>query len=240
MGMPITVEVTDKNAKEGDLEKVFSYFSDIDKRFSTYKPDSEISLFNKGKITEKDFSSDMKTVLALAEKTKAETQGYFDIFNQGKCDPSGIVKGWAILNAAGILKKDGFKNLYVEAGGDIQAEGNNDQGEKWRVGIRNPFNTSQIVKVVGVSNQGMVTSGSYLRGNHIYNPHDRQDKLQEIVSITVLGPDVLEADRYATAAFAMGKDGINFIEQLSGYEGYMINNKGIATLTTGFEKYILN
>ena len=59
----------------------------------------------------------------------------------------------------------------------------------------------------------------------------------EIVSLTVVGPDACEADRFATAAFAMGKDGISFIERYPGLEGYMIDKNGMATMTSGFRKY---
>ena len=52
-----------------------------------------------------------------------------------------------------------------------------------------------------------------------------------------MGPNVLEADRFATAAFAMGREGIHFIESLKGFEGYAIDAKGIATMTSGFEVY---
>jgi len=36
----------------------------------------------------------------------------------------------------------------------------------------------------------------------------------------------------------MGRDGINFIEHTEGLEGYMVDNKGIATLTSGFPEYV--
>ena len=58
------------------------------------------------------------------------------------------------------------------------------------------------------------------------------------VSVTVLGPNVYEADRFATAAFAMGSEGIHFIEGLSGFEGYLIDKSGIAALTSGFADYV--
>ena len=83
----------------------------------------------------------------------------------------------------------------------------------------------------------MATSGSYIRGAHIYNPHAPTAALTDILSITVVGPDVYEADRFATAAFAMGREGINFIERLQGFEGYAIDKSGVATLTSGFEHY---
>ena len=55
--------------------------------------------------------------------------------------------------------------------------------------------------------------------------------------MTVIGPNVYEADRFATPAFAMGKKGIDFVENLPGLEGYMVDKDGIATMTSGFEKY---
>ena len=182
----------------------------------------------------------MRTVFALAEQTKRQTGGYFDIDRSGFYDPSGVVKGWAILNAADILRRAGAANFYVEAGGDIQMAGRNGEGGDWRVGIRNPFDPTQIIKVLSLTDCGVATSGTYARGRHIYNPKDAEDPLSEIVSLTVIGPDICEADRFATAAFAMGTGGIFFIEALPGFEGYMINSEGRATSTTGFERYVLH
>jgi len=237
MGMPITVEIADENSSVADvIKKVFEYFEYIDKKFSTYKPDSEISLINKGKILPKDQSQDMKTVLALSQATKEQTGGYFDINHNGLIDPSGLVKGWAIYNAAEIIAQARFKNFYVEAGGDIEARGVNPSGQKWKVGIKNPFNQKEIIKVLAISGLGVATSGTYIRGQHIYSPLDRAE-IKDIVSLTVVGTNVYEADRFATAAFAMGAKGINFIEQLKGFEGYLINKDGVATMTSGFENY---
>ena len=67
------------------------------------------------------------------------------------------------------------------------------------------------MKVLYPKGAGVATSGTYFQGQHIYNPHSPAQKLHEIVSLTVIGPDILEADRYATAAFAMGRKGIIFI-----------------------------
>jgi FAD:protein FMN transferase len=239
MGMPITIEVIDPGAEPADVEEVFSYFSYIDEKFSTYKKNSEISKINDGLLKPEDFSEDMKTVFALSANTKTATGGYFDIqCPDGKIDPSGLVKGWAILNAANLLTNKGYKDFYVEAGGDIEAKGKNTEGGKWSVGIKNPFNQEEIVKVVYLSGGGMATSGSYIRGNHIYNPHKPSSPISDIVSLTVVGPNAYEADRFATAAFAMGKQGINFIEKLNGFEGYMIDNNKVATLTSNFKQYL--
>lgn len=237
MGMPIALEIVGP-ATGRVFDEVFAYFKYIDQKFSTYKKNSEITKINDGRLRVDEYSEDIKTVFKLAEETKKETGGYFDIYHGGKYDPSGLVKGWAILNAAKILKKKGFKDFYIDAGGDIQVAGKNGQGKNWTVGIKNPFKEEQIVKVVVLRGQGIATSGNYLRRDHIYNPKDGR-QLTDLVSLTVIGPNVYEADKFATGAFAMGKMGINFIENLKGFEGYAIDKNGIATLTGGFEKYTI-
>ena len=243
MGMGITAEISDSSATKEIFDEVFSYFKYVDEKFSTYKNTSEISRVNSGELSEEFWSKDMKEVFALAEETKKLTDGYFDIIRaDGTYDPSGLVKGWAIFNAAEIIKRAGFENFYVEAGGDIEARGKNGDGEDWKVGIRDPFDKEKkiIVKVISVSDIGIATSGTYVLGQHIYNPHARDRRITEIVSFTVVGPNIYEADRFATAAFAMGREGIRFIENLPGFEGYMIDKDGIATETSGFKGYVLN
>jgi thiamine biosynthesis lipoprotein len=237
MGMPITVEIVDESADDADLAAIFDYFEYVDEKFSTYKTTSEITRINEGKLPFAEASEDMRTVFALAEQTRWETDGFFDIKRDGAYDPSGLVKGWAIYNAAEQIRQRGFKNYFVDAGGDIQTAGKNVQGQTWRVGIRNPFNIQQIVKVVYIRDRGIATSGSYVRGQHIYNPKSSEPFVSDVVSLTVIGPNIYEADRFATAAFAMGRDGIDFIEHLNGFEAYMIDENGWATLTSGFTGY---
>lgn len=238
MGMPVTVEIIDPRATEAIFNEVYDYFSHIDETFSTYKPTSEIEAINRGELALADASAEMQIVFAMCEETKRETGGYFDIKTpQGTYDPSGLVKGWAIWNAAKLLEKKGFENFYVDAGGDIQPHGRNAGGDKWAVGIKNPFAQHENIKVVYVSAEGVATSGTYIRGRHIYDPHGGGNPVDDIVSLTVIGPNIHDADRFATAAFAMGAEGIKFIEALRGYEGYIIDRNKVATMTTGFEAY---
>ena len=239
MGMPITLEVVDPIVSPDDLEKVFAYFVSVDETFSTYKATSEISKINSGELPTAEYSEDMKAILALSEQTKKDTNGYFDIEHDGLYDPAGIVKGWAIQNATDRLKAGGFRNFYIDAGGDIAVAGNKD-GKLWRIGIRNPFNRSENVKVLALTDRGIATSGTAIRGQHVYDPYNPNMPLLDIVSITVIGPNIYEADRFATAAFAMGKRGIQFIEKLAGFEGYMIDAHARATFTSGFERYVLH
>jgi thiamine biosynthesis lipoprotein len=259
MGMPVTIEIVDGFVGSKAFDIAYNYLEYIDNKFSTYKRNSEISLINRGKLKKGEYSSDMKEVFRLSEETKKLTNGYFDILHEGKYDPSGIVKGWAILNVARLLEKMNYENFYLDAGGDIQTKGVSGKGLPWVIGIRNPFDEGEVVKVISVKDKGVATSGNYIRGNHIYNPKFMSRRFGNsflwvpgaaglqffpdvhpipIVSLTVVGPNIYEADRFATAAFAMGEKGIDFIEGLSGFEGYMIKKNGEALETSGFKRYV--
>lgn len=236
MGMPITVEII--NAPNHEMiNRVFDHFQKVDDQFSPYKETSELARVNDG-MPKSKWSKKMIEVMRLCDMTKEQTKGYFDISHNGKIDTSGLVKGWAIQQAAQIVSDAGFEDYYIEAGGDIEASGVSGDGTPWIIGIRNPFNTEEIIKVVNLSNRGIATSGTYIRGEHIYNPHENASEANPVRSLTVIGPNIYEADRFATAAFAMGENGVGFIESLPGFEAYSIDYRHIATLTTGFGDYV--
>ncbi len=238
MGMPASITIVDTAGTAADIDAAFSHLRFMDKTFSTYKEDSEIQRINRGEIKEKCCSEDVRRVLDMCEQTRIETHGYFDIHIGGAIDPSGLVKGLSIFEAAMILRERGLLDFYVEVAGDIQVFGKNDSGKKWSVGIQNPFNPGEIVKVCHLSGSGIATSGNYRRGAHIYDPvHHRQ--ADYIASLTVIGPNVYEADRFATAAFAMGEEALNFIGTLDGFAGYMITNDKKARFTPSFEQYLV-
>src|SRR3989344_6978521 len=92
MGTPVVVEIIGKEARQELFDEVFSYFKYVDEKFSTYKDESEITAINKKRIKKENWSTDMKNIFELSEKTKKDTRGYFDIVTPaGDYDPSGIV-----------------------------------------------------------------------------------------------------------------------------------------------------
>ena len=221
MGMPITVAIPDRermdvapgavrfSTVEKAADAVFEYFRAVDEQFSPYKQESETCRVDRGELSKEHASAGMREVLALAEETRALTGGYFDVWFQGRFDPSGLVKGWAIARAARMLDDDDFISFCIEAGGDLEIRGANDDGRPWVIGLRSPFDTEKLTHRLLLQNRGIATSGTYIRGEHIYNPKTGE-KANDIASLTVIGPNVFEADRLATAAFAMGAAGIEF------------------------------
>lgn len=237
MGMTVNISIVDPYVRGKDFEEVFAFLRSIDERFSLYKENSEISKLNLGSIDLNHISSEMKTILELSKKTREETNGYFNIERNFKKDPSGIVKGYAISKSADILRNKGYKNFFIEIAGDIETNGLSENGHKWKIGIENPFNPSEIIKIVHLENGGIATSGNYRRGKHIYDPHSG-DPADEIASFTVISNNAYEADRFATAAFAMGEKGIFFIEEKSNVEGFMVTKDKKARMTSGFVKFL--
>ncbi len=238
MGMPVLLEIVDANATQTDYDSIFDYLTEVDKRFSTYKDESEVSKINRHEIGENEFSNEMREVIELSKETFKATHGYFSVTTPGgSFDPSGLVKGWAIQKAAAKLALKGFKDFYLEIAGDIQTNGVTSQGKEWSIGVRNPFAREEVVKVMYPHGRGVATSGTYVRGKHLYNPHDPDHNPDDFVSLTVIGPNVYEADRYATAAFVMGKEGMQFLETLPEFEAYAIDVKGNAVMTSNFEQY---
>jgi thiamine biosynthesis lipoprotein len=252
MGMPITVAIPDREALDREAldraacrfptldaagEAVFQSFREVDERFSPYKETSETSRIDRGELDPDRASPEMREVLELAEDTRRRTDGYFDVRFNGRFDPSGLVKGWAIWRAARILDDDGFVSFCIEAGGDIEVRGANDEGRPWVIGIRSPFDPSLLVRRLRLPSCGIATSGTYIRGEHIWNPRTGKPA-NEIASLTVIGPNVYEADRFATAAFAMGPRGMEFMAGLGGFEAYMVDAQATALYTPGFARYL--
>ena len=58
----------------------------------------------------------------------------------------------------------------------------------------------------------------------------------ESASATVVGPDLGTADAYATAAFVMGLDSIDWIETQPGYHVYVITHDDTTFWSPGFPR----
>jgi len=201
MGMPISIDIPD--CRDGSVfAAAFERLRQIDARFSTYKPDSEVSRFAAGKIPEAGLSDELKSAIKACREAEAETDGYFSAWAAGVFDPSGYVKGWAVAEAGKVIETKNYRTYCVGAGGDILARSDSDF--EWKIGVQDPQDRSKILDVLSIFNGAVCTSGSYERGAHIINPKTRQPA-DELVSVTVSGPDIILADVLATALFAMGR-----------------------------------
>ncbi|MGI8420748.1 MAG: FAD:protein FMN transferase [Gaiellaceae bacterium] len=235
MGMPIVVDVRDRDVDGGTIDRMFAWLRLVDETFSTYKEDSEISRLNRGELAIDEVHPDVAAVLARCEELRIETHGFFDAraVSPDQVDPSGIVKGWAVDRAAALLDEAGARNYAVNAAGDIRLRGGALPDACWRVGIQHPRIVDRIAKLLEVSDLAIATSGAYARGEHVLDPHTRRPPVG-VLSVTVTGPDLATADAYATAGFAMGADGPAWTSTLLGYEAMTILEDDRVLSTAGF------
>jgi FAD:protein FMN transferase len=224
MGTAISVQIADPLPRRDlDLlmDEAFAWFHDVDRRFSTYLNDSEITLLDRGERTLADCSATLRDVLDTCETLARSTDGYFDVYATGRLDPSGYVKGWAVQRASDRLLAAGAANHCLNAGGDVRVRGRETPGVAWRVGIRHPFEADKLAWVVTGTDLGVATSGTYERGFHVLDPRCGR-AARGLCSVSVVGPDLGLADAYATAAVAMGLPGLSWLATLDGYEAAVV------------------
>ncbi|SMM97765.1 Thiamin biosynthesis lipoprotein ApbE [uncultured Candidatus Thioglobus sp.] len=133
-------------------------------------------------------------------------------------DLSAIAKGYGVDEIGKLLNTP---NYLVEIGGEVKVSGNN-HGKDWTIGIEQPNNTAPIM--IKLRNQSIATSGDYRhyfiwegkRYMHILNPNTGLPVNSKLASISILHPQTMIADAYATAMMAMGdKQAIALIKQLN-------------------------
>jgi thiamine biosynthesis lipoprotein len=236
MGTVVSIELAD-DRPAAELRAMIGDVCDwlhlVDRRFSTYKQDSEVCRLRRGEIALADCSDDLRHVLDVCADLWRETDGFFDTAAGGLLDPSGYVKGWSVEVASARLAEAGSVRHLLNAGGDIRMRGGDPKsdppGGPWRVGIRHPWEADRVSWVLGVADGAVATSGTYERGQHVLNPRTGK-AATGLRSVTVVGPDLAVADAYATATLAMGQAGISWIAKRAadGYESAVVTDDGRA------------
>jgi thiamine biosynthesis lipoprotein len=228
MGTMIALHLADPlpSTRLADLaDALFGWMREVDRRFSTYREDSEVRRLDRGEIDPEDVSPDLRAVLDGCAQAWRDTDGYFDVYATGRLDPSGYVKGWAAEVASARLVEAGCANHLVNAGGDVRTRGRPAPGHPWRVPLRHPWRRGGAYLVVTGTDLAVATSGTYERGFHVIDPKTGRGA-DLMRSVTVVGPDLARADAYATAAVAMGEPGLGFLAALDGFSAAVVTEDG--------------
>jgi thiamine biosynthesis lipoprotein len=232
MGTVATVELYDPVPGEHVVDAAFAWLHEVDRRFSTYRADSEVCRLDRGEITLDECSPELRHVLDECARLWRETDGYFDAYATGRLDPSGYVKGWSVQIASERLAAAGAVNHLVDAGGDIQTRGRPAPDRDWEIGIRHPWQRADVAWVLTGSDLAVATSGTYERGAHVVNPRTGEPA-RDLVSVTVVGRQLADADAYATAAVAMGRAALSWLPTLRGYQVAVVLDDGTAYASDG-------
>lgn len=239
MGTVISLFLPDGGADSPLADAAFAWFHEVDERFSPFKPASEVSRMMRGETGAADVSADLAEVLEIADVVEALSGGAFDIRGHrgdGAPDPTGVTKGWSVDRAGAMLTAGGIERFSISAGGDVLVRGGQGQGLPWKVGIAHPLQPGAVALVVQGHDLAVATSGTAERGHHITDARTGQPA-DGLVSVTVVGPDLARADTYATAAFAMGLEGLRWVDALPGYAAAGITHEARLITTRGLDRY---
>lgn len=232
MGTVFSLDLRPPFPSDAAVRQVIRWWHRVDRVFSPFRPGSLVSRLNHGSIQPAQCGADVIEVLGLCDQARAATGGYFDAWATGQFDPCGLVKGWSVEAASAMLTAAGSLSHCINGGGDTRCRGQAEPGRDWHVGIADPLRPGAIAAAVAVADGAVATSGTAERGQHILNPRTGKPAT-ELASVTVIGADLTWADAYATAAFAMGGDALDWLCRLDGHEGLVIGAEGTTRQTPG-------
>jgi thiamine biosynthesis lipoprotein len=155
----------------------------------------------------------------------------------------GIAKGFAVDRCAELLRKRGFNDFMIQAGGDMYVAGKKGT-EPWTVAIRDPRGPPEtFIAAAPIEDHSFSTSGDYERGfvkdgvryHHILDARTGFPA-RGCRSVTLLANDAFTADTLDTAVFAAGpKLGMKIIESQPGVAGVIVDADNKVWVSKGLE-----
>lgn len=222
MGTVVTVQVrghatTDARVRprvDAAIAAVIARLRDDERVFSTYRPDSDVSLLRDGLRGIDDVDPRVRDVEALCRRLRDETAGVFDACWHGWFDPTGVVKGWSVDAAsvafADVLSLPGVEAAAVNAGGDMRLLRAPGSAHVWNVGVADPEDSGGVLSTIALAEGAVATSGTAERGAHLIDPRSLRP-VPGLVSATVVADTLTVADVWATVAAVTGIDDLEAV-----------------------------
>ncbi|GEP47460.1 FAD:protein FMN transferase [Microbacterium saccharophilum] len=208
----------------------FAALREVDRVFSTYRDDSDISRLRRGECAVASLDPRVAEVAAACTAWEAATAGRFSADWRGWFDPTGFVKGWAVESAARahlapLLADDEVVAVGINAGGDLQLYTAPGADWVWHVGIADPTRPGVVLATVDVVDGAVATSGLAERGAHIIDPRSGAPA-RGVASATVIADGLAAADVWATSAVVAGMDELAWIQDAGTRTGILIGDDG--------------
>jgi thiamine biosynthesis lipoprotein len=237
MGMPVSLlargPLAASAAADTTARAVYRELRQIDRTFSPYREDSEVSRLARGELRLEAADSLVREVADRCRRARELTGGLFDAATpDGPWDPSGLVKGWAAERAGRLLAEVDGLDWCLNAGGDVVVVC--PTGEPFTIGIQDPRDPERVLATVRSTGNAVATSGTAARGAHLYDPRSGEAAVGRWASISVTGLSLESADVLATAAFVAGDNWPQVVSLLPGYAGLGVLADGTLRATDGW------
>jgi len=237
MGLPISLLARGPGAESAAVDAaaraVYGELREVDRTFSLYREDSEVSRLARGELSLESADPVVREVADRCLRARELTGGLFDAATpDGHWDPSGLVKGWAAERASRLLAQVDGLDWCLNAGGDVVVVC--PSGESFTIGIQDPRDPGGVVATVRSTGNAVATSGTAARGAHLYDPRSGGAAVGRWLSISVTGPSLESADVLATAAFVAGDNWPQVVALLPEYAGLGVLADGTLRATAGW------
>ena len=159
----------------------------------------------------------------------------------------GIAKGYALDEAARILRESGVRRGIIDAGGSLYLLGAKATGQPWRIALRHPRQEGYLGTIELPADLAVATSGDYQRYfeadgrryHHLMDPATGRPAMSTM-SVTVVGPSAVDADALSTALFVLGPErGLALALTLPGLEALFVDAAGKITMTPGMAAWFV-
>lgn len=205
--------------------------------------------FSKGELPDDETVASVKAVAGMSRlsrdiRSSAGEDGNLSagdmVLDGGKMPKlnfNAVAQGYSCDVIASYLYSIGVKDMLVDIG-EFFCDGLNPSGKPWTIGIDRPIDGNNDVgaQLQGVFRapsgpHGIVTSGNYRKfyikdGKkyaHTIDPRSGRPVEHSLLSATVVAPDAMTADAYATWCMVVGlEEAKAFLSDTEGFEGCLI------------------
>ena len=203
-------------------------------------------------------NEEIEAVLPLLDPTQialdAQTSTVFLEEAGMRLDLGGIAKGFMPDVITNFFLEHGIEHAVLIVGGEVVALGGRPNGDPFRIGIQNPFSDDEsavdndLVGVLPLYNQAMITSGTYQRYlahqesqtfyHHLFDSSTGFPFETDIVSLSIVADTGLLGEVYTKIVFALGIEaGLAYVEAHDGIEALFISEDRGIYLSSGLYEH---
>ena len=237
---------------------------DLERRWSRFLPDSEISRMNRGGAVA-ILAEETAGLVQRAQAAHRATGGRFDAMvlaavvgagydravgvvvdaPRSGFDPGAIGKGYAADLVVEELMAAGATGACVNLGGDLRVEGSPPGGLPWVIDVEDPFGGPALAQL-GLTRGGVATSNRLRRSwtaggetrHHLIDPATGRPAASDAVAAVVVAAEAWWAEALSTAAMVAGvAAGLELIEA-HGADGLIVDERGGRHDTPGLRRYL--